>query len=54
MCEYCKAEVYFKTQKIMKSLIAPVTYTEELRQQLEDKTGEMYIKVQNLYCPMCR
>lgn len=54
MCEYCKAEVYFKTQKIMKSLIAPVTYTEKLRQELEDITGEMYVKVQNLYCPMCR
>ena len=44
MCEYCEAEAYFKTQKIMKSLIALVTYTEELRQQLEDKTGEMYIR----------
>lgn len=25
----------------------------ELRQKLEDESGEMYIKIPNLYCPMC-
>lgn len=54
MCEYCKAEVYFETHKIMKSLLAPETHIEELRQELEDLTGEMYIKISNNYCPMCR
>jgi len=53
MCEYCNAEVYFKTQKVMKSLLAPATYIDKLRQELEDITGESYIKVDNLYCPMC-
>lgn len=53
MCEYCKVEVYFKIRKIMKSLLAPTTHIEELRQKLEDESGEMYIKVPNLYCPMC-
>lgn len=53
MCQYCRAEVYFKTQKFMKSLLAPATHIGELRQELEDLTGEMYIKVQNLYCPIC-
>ncbi len=54
MCEYCKAEVYVKTRKIVKSLLAPLTHIEELRQELEDTTGETYIKIPNQYCPMCR
>ena len=40
MCEYCNAKVYVKAQKIMKDILAPFTHTEELRQELEDLTGE--------------
>lgn len=53
MCEYCDAVIYFKTKKIMKSLLAPLIHTEELRQELEDTTGEMYIEIPKNYCPMC-
>lgn len=53
MCEYCRAKVYFKTKKIMKSLLAPLTHTEELIQEVEDATGEMYIEVSTNYCPIC-
>ena len=53
MCEYCNAKVYVKTQKIMKDILAPVTHTEELRQELEDLTGERYLEVKANYCLMC-
>lgn len=53
MCEYCNVKVYVKTQKIMKNLLAPLTHAEELRQELEDKTGEMYLELPHNYCPMC-
>lgn len=53
MCEYCKAEIYIKTQKLMKSILAPLTHTEELKQELEDVSGEMYLKINNKYCPFC-
>lgn len=53
MCEYCDAKLYVKTQKIMKNLLVPLTYTEGLRRELEDITGEMYLEMQHNYCPMC-
>lgn len=53
MCEYCNAKLYIKTQKIMKSVLAPLTHTEELRQELEDITGEMYLELPKRYCPIC-
>ncbi len=53
MCEFCNAKVYVKTQKIMKDILAPLTHTEELRQELEDLTGERYLKVKANYCLMC-
>lgn len=53
MCEYCNVKLYVKTQKIMKSVLAPLTHTEELRQELEDITGEMYLEIPKQYCPMC-
>lgn len=53
MCEFCNAKVYVKTRKVMKSALAPLTYTEELRQELEDLTGEKYLEVQSNYCLMC-
>lgn len=53
MCEYCDIKLYVKTQKIIKSLLAPLTHTEELRQELEDITGEIYLEFPHNYCPMC-
>lgn len=53
MCEYFNAKVYVKTQKIMKNILAPLTHTEELRQELEDLTGERYLEVKANYCFMC-
>ena len=54
MCEFCKIPIFIKIPKIQKSLLAPLTHTEELRQELEDITEEMYIQISNrIYCPMC-
>jgi len=53
MCELCDVPIYVKTQKVMKSALAPLTYTEELRQELEDITGEMYLEFPKRYCPHC-
>lgn len=53
MCEYCNVKLYVKTQKIVKSVLAPLTHTEELRQKLEDITGEMYLELPKQYCSMC-
>ena len=53
MCNYCKAEYYIKVQKFAKSFSAPLTRAGELRQQLEDLTGECYVSIPNKYCPFC-
>lgn len=52
-CNYCKAEIYVKTIQYAKSLLAPLTRAEELRQQLQDLTGEVYLQLPNKFCPMC-
>ena len=53
MCEYCNMIIYIKTQKIIKDLLVPLTREEQLRQEVEDKTGEMYLEFPHKYCPMC-
>ena len=53
MCNYCNAEYYIKVQKFAKSFSAPLTRAGELRQQLENLTGEAYVIIPNKYCPFC-
>ena len=52
-CNFCDKTIYFKTIKYTKSLLAPITRAEELRQRLEDLTGEIYVPLTKRYCPMC-
>ena len=52
-CNFCKADLYIKTVQYTKPLLAPLTRAEELRQELFDFTGEVYLQIQNEYCPMC-
>lgn len=52
-CNFCKANLYIKTVQNVRPLCAPLTKTEELRQQLEDLTGEAYIQIPNTFCAMC-
>lgn len=52
-CEYCKAKIYVKTKNFFRPLLAPATYIEELRNKLEDLTGEVYVEISKRYCPFC-
>lgn len=52
-CEYCKVDIFIKVKKYMKSALAPVTNIEELQEEIEDKTGEMYIILPKKFCPVC-
>lgn len=52
-CNYCNVPIYIKTTKMAKSLLAPATEAEALRQKLEDITGEVYVSVYKRYCPFC-
>ena len=52
-CNFCKADLYIKTVQYTKPLLAPLTRAEELRQELLDLTGEVYLQIQNEYCAMC-
>ena len=52
-CNFCKADLYIKTVQHTKLLLAPLTRDEELRQELLDLTGEVYLQIQNEYCAMC-
>lgn len=52
-CNFCNAEIYIKTVQYTKPLLAPLTRAEELRQQLIDLTGEVFLKIPNKFCPIC-
>lgn len=52
-CNFCNAEIYIKTIQYVKPILAPLTREEELRQQLLDLTGEVYLPLPNKFCPMC-
>ena len=52
-CNFCKADLYIKTIQYTKPLLAPMTKTEKLRQELIDLTGEVYLQIPNEYCAMC-
>ena len=52
-CNFCKSDLYIKTVQYTRPLLAPMTRAEELRQELLDLTGEVYLQIQNEYCAMC-
>ena len=52
-CEYCKVPVYVKTIKYAAPVLAPMTRVEEIRQQLYNLTGEVYLELPKRFCPMC-
>lgn len=52
-CNFCKEQIYFKTVQYTAPMLAPLTRAEELRQELTNITGEVYLPLPNLYCPMC-
>lgn len=52
-CNFCNAEIYIKTIQYTQPLLAPLTKADELRQRLQDLTGEVYLQLPNEFCPMC-
>ena len=52
-CYFCGTPIYTKTITCMRSVLAPTTRAEELRQQLHDLTGEIYVPIESKYCPLC-
>ena len=52
-CYFCGTQIFIKTITCMRSVLAPATRAEELRQQLHDLTGEVYVPIESKYCPLC-
>lgn len=53
MCNYCQTPIYIKTIQYCKSLLAPLTPKQELRDKLLDMTGKVYVNITKKYCPFC-
>ena len=53
MCDFCGRKIYIKTIQYAAPILAPLTRAEELRQQLHNLTGEIYVEFEPIYCPMC-
>ena len=53
MCDFCKTDLYVKTIQYSAPMLAPLTRAEELRQELLNLTGEVYLILPHKYCPMC-
>ncbi len=52
-CSFCKVPIYIKTIQYSAPILAPMTREQELRDELLNLTGEVYLPLQNQYCPMC-
>ena len=46
-------DLYIKTTQYLRPVLAPLTREEELRQELLNITGEVYLPFVPSYCPMC-
>lgn len=53
MCEYCNAIYYIGVKQLTRPVLAPLTHTEELRQELINLTGINYLRIKANYCPIC-
>lgn len=53
MCGSCNAIYYVEVEQLMKPMLAPLTHTEEIRQELINKTGINHLRIKANYCPMC-
>ena len=52
-CKYCEVPIYIKTIQYTAPMLAPLTRAEELRQELINITGEVYLRLPHNYCPNC-
>jgi len=53
MCDFCNRKIYIKTIQNTAPILAPLTKAEELTQKLLNLTGEVYVEIESIYCPMC-
>ena len=53
MCEFCKENLYIKTQRLTMPVLAPITYVQELQYELLNKTGTEYVYTDKIYCHIC-
>jgi endogenous inhibitor of DNA gyrase (YacG/DUF329 family) len=52
-CPFCGKPLYIKIKRYTKPLLAPLTPAAALRDELIDITGEDYVPIQAVYCPIC-
>lgn len=53
MCRYCNQNFYIKTTQFLAPLTAALTREQELRDELANLTGEIYLPVPISFCPVC-
>lgn len=53
MCRYCNQDFYIKTTQFLAPLTAPLTREQELRDELVNLTGEVYLPIPISFCPIC-
>ena len=53
MCDFCEVPIYVKAVQNTMPLAAPMTRAEELRHELLNLTGEVYLRLPYNYCPIC-
>lgn len=52
-CEFCGTTLYVKTVQHTMPLLAPITRADELRHELLNLTGEIYLPLEARFCPIC-
>lgn len=53
MCNYCNVPIYIKTVQYAAPVMAPLTEVQALRDELINKTGEVYLQIPKRFCPVC-
>lgn len=52
-CGFCGTTLYVKTVQHTMPLLAPITRADELRHELLNLTGEIYLPLEAKFCPVC-
>ena len=52
-CRFCGTKLYFKTTQCARPVLAPLTEVQALKDKLLDLTGEVYVEINAVFCPMC-
>ena len=52
-CTFCGTTIYVKTVRHTMPLCAPITRADELKHELLNLTGEIYLPIEMRFCPLC-